>query len=337
MSKHYLISAIIAAVICIFTLPVYAAEMPKQLSLIIKNREAILGNLTEQIEYCVNRTDTRHIYFHGCIDWHSSVHGNWSLLAAARADVTTKFSQKFDQLKISSDSLKAEIALLKSNPRFERPYGRAWFLRLIIEQNAQDNSDALLELSLGVFDELLSYIARSGRGPYSKSYNSESWALINLYDYADHFLLKERREKVKQVVLTKYFRANTADCNYASERGSFMAICTNWAMLARRVMDTHTFDSWADNFIKRNGLPTPITRPRSAHEFGLNFSRAWGLWDLMNASSVYRPEVAKAYASHFITGYTPATNWSGNYYQVGHWVAQFGVFALQPLIGGRVK
>lgn len=337
MNIQYLLSAIIAAVICTLTFFAHAAEMPKQLSLIMKNRAVILSNLTMQIEYCVNRKDTRHAYFHGCIDWHSSVHGNWSLLAAARADVATKFTRKFDELRIGSRDLEAEIALLKSNPRFERPYGRAWFLRLIVEQNAQDNSDDLMKLSLGIFDDLLNHITQDGRGPHSKSYNSESWALINLFDYAGHFQLQERLEKVKQVILKKYFKTNTADCNYASERGSFMAICTNWAMLARRIMDARTFNTWVDNFVERNGLPTPIIRPRSAHEFGLNFSRAWGLWDLMNTPSKYRPEVAKAYADHFLSGYAPTTNWSGDYNQVGHWVAQFGVFALQPLIGGRVK
>ena len=46
-----------------------------------------------------------------------------------------------------------------------------------------------------------------------------------------------------------------------------------------------------------------------------------------------RPDVLEAYVAHFNNGFTPASNWRGNYMAVGHWVAQFGLFALQPLFG----
>jgi hypothetical protein len=46
-----------------------------------------------------------------------------------------------------------------------------------------------------------------------------------------------------------------------------------------------------------------------------------------------RPDIADAYAAHFQRGFAPASNWNGSYRAVGHWVAQFGLFALQPLFG----
>ena len=36
---------------------------------------------------------------------------------------------------------------------------------------------------------------------------------------------------------------------------------------------------------------------------------------------------------HLERGLTPASNWRGSYTAVGHWVAQFGMFAVQPLFG----
>jgi len=68
-----------------------------------------------------------------------------------------------------------------------------------------------------------------------------------------------------------------------------------------------------------------------AHHFGLNFSRAWGLWDIYAKTD--RADVAKSYATHLSQGFSPASNWRGDYREVGHWVAQFGMFALQPLFG----
>jgi len=44
-------------------------------------------------------------------------------------------------------------------------------------------------------------------------------------------------------------------------------------------------------------------------------------------------DVLEAYVAHFNNGFAPASNWRGSYMAVGHWVAQFGLFALQPLFG----
>ncbi len=40
--------------------------------------------LTETVERGFTRRDTKHPAFCGCIDWHSSVHGAYGLLTAAR-------------------------------------------------------------------------------------------------------------------------------------------------------------------------------------------------------------------------------------------------------------
>jgi len=48
-----------------------------------------------------------------------------------------------------------------------------------------------------------------------------------------------------------------------------------------------------------------------------------------------RDDELKAYLDHFEGGVTPTSNWRGDYRAVGHWVAQFGMFALQPLFGSE--
>jgi hypothetical protein len=99
------------------------------------------------------------------------------------------------------------------------------------------------------------------------------------------------------------------------ECGEFMAICSNWAALASRVLTREECAPWLDKFIAVNGLPAPLIQPDSDHEFGLNFSGAWGLWDIYAASG--RADVAAAHAAHLKAGYQPATNWRGSYQAVG--------------------
>ena len=62
----------------------------------------------------------------------------------------------------------------------------------------------------------------------------------------------------------------------------------------------------------------------------MNFSRAWSLWDIGVATG--EPAYAVSYARHFKAGFEPHSNWNGDYSRVGHWVAQFGMFALRPLL-----
>ncbi len=83
-----------------------------------------------------------------------------------------------------------------------------------------------------------------------------------------------------------------------------MAICTNWAALVSRVLDREAYAAWLDKFIETNGLPHPVTDPCTDHDFGLNFSRAWGLWDMYDKTG--RADVANAYAEHFHRGFAPA-------------------------------
>jgi len=70
----------------------------------------------------------------------------------------------------------------------------------------------------------------------------------------------------------------------------------------------------------------PITVPFDAHESGLNFSRAWGLWNLYAITGEQR--YLGSYLRHFYETFRRPAQWKGDYRAVGHWVSQFGMLAV---------
>lgn len=308
-----------------------AAQVPPSLVQLLKGKRAIAADLARQVAMCSSRRDTSNPAFKGCVDWHSAVHGVWALVAYERATGDHQYAHLISSI-LSKQGIEKERAHIRNAPMFEMPYGRAWFLRLALEYHALTGSTKLQEMGDDVAISLRNFYRRNGINPLSGAYQSASWALINLFDYARY----RKNEKLKIEVtnwIKQYFVSNDLKCPYSLATGEFMAICTNWAALVSRVLDHEAYSKWLDRFIKLNGLPSPIIRPSTPHESGLNFSRAWGLWDMYNKSG--RADVVNSYVAHFEHGYRPKTNWSGSYYDVGHWVAQFGIFALQPLFGPK--
>jgi len=294
-------------------------------------KAAMAGALATAVREALARTDTDHIAFHGCIDWHSAVHGAWALTAYTRMTGDTRYTPCIAEI-LTPEKIAAERAFLASRPDFEMPYGRAWFLRLALEHERAFGSDALKPMADDILASLLAIYAQRQPDPRRGSYQSDSWALINMYDYAQTSQTGAALETVRDWV-RKHFVQHEGGCDYDLEAGHFMAVATNWAWLVSRVLEQTAFDRWAKAFFAKPGLPQPVTQPLNWHHHGLNFSRAWGLWGLYAASGSAKAKDAylAAYVAHVRESYHKPELWRGSYQGVGHWVPQFGMFALQPL------
>lgn len=299
-----------------------------------EQKTAIAGALADAVGEAVTRTDTGHIAFHGCIDWHSAVHGTYALTAYTRMTGDRRHVACIEEI-LRPDKVAAERAFLAGRPDFEMPYGRAWFLRLALEHRRAFGSDALTPMADDMLASLLATYATRAPDPRRGSYNSDSWALINLYDYAEHAQNASALKKVRGWIETHFVHYD-GGCDYALEDGHFMGVATNWAWLVSRVLKQDDFDRWAQAFFAKPGLPRPVTQPINWHHHGLNFSRAWGLWGLYAASGSAAAKAAylDAYVAHFRESYDKPELWRGSYQGVGHWVPQFGMFALEPLFDG---
>ena len=77
-----------------------------------------------------------HPAFYGCFDWHSAVHGHWSLVKLLKEFPELENADDIKKLllqNISKENIKNEVVYLEDNKTYERTYGWAWLLKLAEE------------------------------------------------------------------------------------------------------------------------------------------------------------------------------------------------------------
>jgi len=326
-AMHYLAKLFIVISFSLAPVGVFGAQVLPDLLDLVQQRTVIAGALVIPATECFQRSDTEHPVFRGCVDWHLAVHAAWTILAYTRLTGDQRYLRLVPEVS-SIDGLHQELTFLRSHPAFEMPYGRAWFLRFAIEHKRQFGESVVQEIAQHVKESLLVYYRTNPPLPQSRNYDSASWALINLLDYAHETNDVSTISEVRDMVRARFMQPEQS-CDTSRERGAFMAVCTTWAWLVSKVESRESFlywyKSWGANL---EGLQ-PVSNPATAHEYGLNFSRAWGLWRIFAVTS--QPSILSAYTKHFNATYLRPTHWKGDYRTVGHWVAQFGMFAALPL------
>ena len=136
-----------------------------------------------------------HPAFYGCFDWHSAVHGHWSLVSLLKQfpdlENRTDIEQKLLQ-NISKENIEQELLYFDGthNKSFERTYGWAWLLKLAeelhtwdsdvarkLETNLQPLTDVIITKYLEFLPKL-NYPIRVGEHP------NTAFGLSFAYDYA---------------------------------------------------------------------------------------------------------------------------------------------------------
>ncbi|MEZ5106222.1 MAG: DUF2891 domain-containing protein [Draconibacterium sp.] len=284
-----------------------------------------------------------HPSFYGCFDWHSSVHGHWTLVTILsqfpdfeyRNEILSKL-----QKNITKENIKREIEYFddEHNKDYERTYGWAWLLKLdeaLLEWNApeaellHENLSPLTDLISAKFTEFLNklnYPIRVGE------HTNIAFGMSFAYDYAKKYnstLASKIEEKAKQ-----YF-INDCDCPLTWEPGGFdfLSPCLQEASLMQKVLPKKEYEKWLKKFMpgfEKNPekyLEIAIVSDRSdgklAHLDGLNFSRAWCLFEMGKALNSQK--MIDLGIGHFNYSYEKMD--SGEY-AGAHWLASFATYAL---------
>jgi hypothetical protein len=274
----------------------------------------------------VLRHDTAHPAFHGCIDWHSACHAVWSLLAYQGLTGDARYAPIVDGILMPA-KLEAEAADLAARPQFEMPYGRAWFLRLALEDRMVSGSTRLTFIARDVAASLVVQYRGRNTDPFAREYANPCWALVNMFDYAQVESQPEIAQFAREAAagLLPYLDRLPPEAEEDSWP-DFMAVTPMlYEVLVRGgAIDIRALMAKAGARLK---ALRPITEPRKAHHYALNFSRGWALLALAEASG---DETLLVNAlDHIETNLHRPSWWRGDYRAVSHWVPQFGLFALQ--------
>jgi hypothetical protein len=285
-----------------------------------------------------------HPIFYGSYDWHSCVHGYWTLATILRRHPDIHQAKAiralFDQA-LTREAVEGECAYLRrpSERGFERPYGWAWLLKLQAELLAHDEPWAgtmrpLAELIVQRFHEYLplaAYPVRAG------AHANTAFALALGADYArtaaDENLLALLEAKARA-----WYLDDAGAQAWEPSGDDFLSPTLIEAECLRRLIPGADFRAWLADFLPRAGQRQPaslfvpaIVSDRSdgkiVHLDGLNLSRAWCWRELATAFPADDPLAATAREAAERHLAVSLPHIEGDY--VGeHWLATFAMLAL---------
>jgi hypothetical protein len=320
----------------------FAQEAPQPQPARPSNRDQMLETLAESIGKAVRRTDTQHPVFHGCVDWHSAVHGHWALLRIAATTGKDDELAKGVASASTPDGIVAEGAYLREHPEFEMPYGRAWFLRLAVEfetwgnRHRLENATVLKATADDVAASLNDRYRRLTPSPNSREYGNDSWALVQLYSFYQH---RGNDAAVKHVssLIQDHFVKSDATLKFADDfrRPEFFSRFGNWAYLIAHTQEGPVLaEFWKTHPAADDDLKPVEPAAGAAHHLGMNWSRAWALHAVAGKMQdvTERERLERAYEAHVAAGMAQHEKSKDDYRNYGHWVPQFAVYAITEQI-----
>lgn len=299
----------------------------------LDSREDHLHALAVPIADCVPRIDVpEHPTFAGCWDWHSAVHATWSLFVVTRLTGDAAHAQIARDMLASGD-LDAETSRLDAGGLdVEVPYGMAWALLLVSE--ARDHGeDTLTAFGSAAAARLAEYVDGLGETtiPYlleQEDYQNLSWALLQLLRWYEHLGDDASAEALRSRIGGPIL-ASDWDCDLEDEATAvteFFPACLHLARLAIVSLPRDDAEALIESILPAPYELPPVTTPATPHAAGLDFSRAWGLYELYRFTG--REDLRDAYREHVETWMDSPAYWAENYPNYSHWVAQFGVHAV---------
>ena len=287
-----------------------------------------------------------HPTFYGCFDWHSSVHGHWSLVYLLKKYPNLANKEQIIQkliTNLSKENIQVEIDYLnkKHEKSFERTYGWNWLLKLQLEletsnepfaaqlaQNLKPLSNIIIERYIEFLPKLL-YPVRVG------THSNTAFGLTNAWDYAVFSKNELLQKSIKENAIRLFQKDENCPFNWEPSGTDFLSPCMEEMALMQRIFTKKDFLTWlkkfAPNLFKKDykwevARVSDRTDGHLVHLDGLNFSRAWNMYYLLNQ---YPNEFKhlKNLADYHLNFSLPSVV-AGNY-EGEHWLASFALRAFE--------
>ena len=339
--------------------PKTIAVVKPKLTLNEANRLALLPFGCIQIEYPnkLGQTlnDSSHLQnpkalhpaFYGCFDWHSSVHGHWSLVSLLKRFPNLEGAETIrKQLSqnMSKENIEAEVSYfnMQGNKTYERTYGWAWLLKLAEELYTWDDplakelSTNLQPLVTIVVEGYIDFLPKLNYPIRVGEHSNSAFGMSLAWDYAKTVGDANLKTVIESSVNRFYLNDINCPLSWEPSGFDFLSPCLEEANLVRKVISPGEFRTWFNSYLPQladpsfkleTGKVSDRTDGKLVHIDGLNFSRAWCLYGIANTI----PEFShlKPIANEHITYSLPSIV-DGNY-EGTHWLGTFALYALNQI------
>lgn len=284
-----------------------------------------------------------HPAFYGCFDWHSSVHGHWSLVTLLKHYPELENAETITQKlleNISEENIQAEVAYFRNDKNYERTYGWGWLLKLAEELYTWDNPlgktlgsnlQPLTDLIVEYYIEFLPKLTRPIR---VGQHDNTAFGLVFAYDYAETTGNIELKNLIISRAKDFYLKDIECPINYEPDGFDFFSPCLEEIDIMQRILPKREFLSWLNDFMPQlldrdftldPGVVSDREDGKLVHLDGLNFSRAWVFYDLAHKYE----ELSHLRAlgdKHFVYSFDSMIE--GDSYMGSHWLGSFALYAL---------
>ena len=303
-----------------------------------------LGQTLESADDLAEPT-TLHPAFYGCFDWHSAVHGHWSMVRLLKEFPNIDRANEVRAVlasNMSTENIHREVAYFEAayEKSYERTYGWAWLLKLQEELHnwddplARELEENLAPLSDLLVEKYLEYLPKLQYAVRVGTHSNTAFGLSYAWDYAVTF----KNEPLQDAIRTRAieFFGQDKGCPITWEPGGadFLSPCLEEINLMRRIYAEEDFVQWLTGFMPEI-LETDFSMPearvgdrsdgQSVHLDGLNFSRAWVFYGLAKQYPEEFGHLTTLAHRHLAYSFP---NLFGDGYEGGHWLGTFALYAL---------
>lgn len=271
----------------------------------------------------MRQLDTQDALFHGCWDWHSAVHAHLAMLLGSKA---LGWDAQVDWLvqRLEVPALDELLEELPKRGDFERPYGRAWLLHLMIAFEQHPEASARRQALQALADDLAAWLEPMELSGPDREYDEPNFVLGALYAWAQHTQNTQDQERWRAKVQAEVedSPASLGDDNLAP--GAFFSKWSMQALAIKRTLGLEALKDWIERHQMQPQKPVKIFH--SVHHMGIHASRAWGLFAAYQATQdsawleQARAHIQAADALH--------EAWLSDRHAYSHWLPQFTVFAV---------
>jgi len=293
-----------------------------------------------------------HPVFYGCFDWHSAVHGHWLMAKVGNLfpeqPIFNNISQAFAE-QLDTNKVMEELEYFEGDKLFERTYGWAWLLKLQAELQSseleafQQYAEVLKPLATHIEGSYMEFLPRLAYPLRVGEHPNSAFGLIFALEYA-RLDGNEGLEKIIRNVSISFFK-NDTNCpiNYEPSGADFLSPCLQEAdLMSRLLTEDEDYLAWLENFLPQlfdedfsltPGEVNDRTDGKLVHLDGVNFSRAWNLYNIAaRTNQQMRGRLIAMGDEHILAS---IDNVVGSDYAGSHWLASFLFHALETRFRGQ--